>query len=73
MSDQPGNRDETTQPPAEESGPADEGYGSLSVEDDEAGTVNPADLAGTAKADDEPVGYQPAASEADESEGTSQP
>jgi hypothetical protein len=68
MSEQPGNRDETTQPPADDSR---KGYGSLSVEDDEAGTVNPADLADTAKSDDEPVGYQPAASEADESEGTS--
>lgn len=71
MSDQPGNRDETTQPPADNSGTAGEGYGSLSVEDDPGGTVDPADLAGTAKPDDEPVGYQPSASEASGGSGES--
>ena len=38
-------------------------HGSLTVEDDPDGTTNPADLAGSATADDAPVG--PAATEAD--------
>ena len=42
-----------------------EEYGSLTVED-EPGTVNPADLAGTASAEDAEVGYEPEFSEADE-------
>ena len=42
-----------------------ESHGSLSVEDDPEGTKSPADLAGTASADDATVGYQPSASEAD--------
>lgn len=41
-------------------------YGHLSVEDDPRGTVDPADLAGTAGPQDEPAGYQPAVTEADE-------
>lgn len=41
-------------------------YGSLNVEDDPAGTVDPADLAGTAQPDDAEVTYQPSASEADD-------
>lgn len=41
-------------------------FGSLSVEDDAEGTVDPAELAGTANADDDEVGYQPEFSEADE-------
>ena len=44
------------------------GYGSLSVEDDSAGTVDPADLAGAAGPDDADVGYQPEWSEADETD-----
>ena len=40
-------------------------YGSLTVED-EPGTVNPADLAGTASSSDAEVGYEPEHSEADE-------
>jgi hypothetical protein len=42
-----------------------EDYGSLTVED-EPGTVDPADLAGTATDDDADVGYDPEFSEADE-------
>jgi hypothetical protein len=45
-------------------GLAPEDYGGLTVED-EPGTVNPADLAGTASEDDDEVGYDPAYSEAD--------
>ncbi len=41
-------------------------YGHLSVEDDPRGTVDPADLAGTAGPQDEPTGYRPAVTEADE-------
>ncbi len=44
-----------------------EEFGSLTVED-EPGTVDPADLAGTASDDDDEVGYEPAFSEADELE-----
>ena len=42
-----------------------EDYGSLTVED-EPGTVNPADLAGSASDDDAGIGYEPEFSEADE-------
>jgi hypothetical protein len=52
--------------PAEEMD-ADE-YGSLTVED-EPGTVDPADLAGTANSSDAEVGYEPEYSEADEEPG----
>lgn len=41
-------------------------YGGLSVEDDEGGTVDPADLAGTADAGDQPVTYAPQHHEADD-------
>jgi hypothetical protein len=34
-------------------------YGTLSVEDDAGGTIDPADLAGTGKPEDAQVGYQP--------------
>lgn len=44
-----------------------EEFGRLTVED-EPGTVNPADLAGTASDDDEGIGYQPAFSEAADDE-----
>jgi hypothetical protein len=43
---------------------ADE-YGSLSVEDDPDGTVDPSDLAGTANESDDEVVYQPEHSEED--------
>jgi hypothetical protein len=55
MSEQPGKHQE----PAED-------YGSLSVEDDEAGTQDPADLAGTANSDDADVATQASVNEADE-------
>jgi len=42
-----------------------EEYGSLSVEDNEEGTVFPADLAGTATDEDDDVVYQPEHSEKD--------
>lgn len=45
-----------------------ESYGSLSIEDDLGGTVDPADLAGTASEDDDPVAYAPKHSEADDPE-----
>ncbi|MBA3527837.1 MAG: hypothetical protein H0T91_00690 [Propionibacteriaceae bacterium] len=44
---------------------ADE-YGGLTVEDDPGGTVDPAELAGTAKPSDAEVGYEPEFSEADD-------
>ena len=47
-------------------GLAPEDYGGLTVED-EPGTVNPADLAGTASEDDADVGYEPEFSEGDPS------
>jgi hypothetical protein len=75
MSEQPGanepvepSTDDTT---TSQTGTSQEGYGSLSVEDDPGGTVDPAGLAGTAKPDDEPVGYQPSASEASGGSGES--
>jgi hypothetical protein len=43
---------------------ADE-YGSLTVEDNPDGTVDPADLAGTANESDDDVAYQPKYSEKD--------
>ena len=43
---------------------ADE-YGSLTVEDNPEGTVDPADLAGTANESDDEVVYQPKHSEKD--------
>jgi hypothetical protein len=43
---------------------ADE-YGSLSIEDNPDGTVDPGDLAGTAKESDDDVVYQPEHSEKD--------
>ncbi len=36
-----------------------EEYGSLTVEDEGAETVDPADVAGTADSDDEEIGYSP--------------
>jgi hypothetical protein len=49
--------DEQSTPPG-----ADE-YGSLSVEDNPDGTVDPSDLAGTANESDDEVVYQPEYSE----------
>ena len=46
-------------------GPAPEDYGGLTIED-EPGTVNPADLAGTASDDDAAVGYAPEHSEGED-------
>lgn len=43
-----------------------EEYGGLSLEDDPQGTVDPAELAGTASEDDDDIGYEPEFSEADE-------
>ena len=43
-----------------------EDYGSLSVEDDPEGTVDPAELAGTASTGDAGVGYEPEFTEADD-------
>ena len=43
-----------------------EEYGSLTVEDEGAETVDPADLAGTADEDDEEIGYSPEHSGADD-------
>ena len=40
-------------------------YGSLTIED-EPGTVDPAELAGTANSDDQQVGYEPQFSESEE-------
>jgi len=42
-----------------------EKYGSLSIEDNPEGTVDPADLAGTANESDDEVVYQPKYSEKD--------
>ena len=57
---------ETPGPQADDSAEMDaEDYGSLTVED-EPGTVNPADLAGSASDKDADVGYEPEFSEADE-------
>lgn len=58
MSEQ--SRDETE---TDESSAKHEDYGSLTVEDDPDGTVDAADLAGSASPDDADVG--PAANEAD--------
>jgi hypothetical protein len=46
--------------PEENTTPTEESdYGTLSVEDDAAGTTDPADVAGTATDDDADVGYEP--------------
>ena len=61
MSRQPGNSNDATG--ADKTEPDD--YGSMSVEDEPGGTVDPGDLAGTAECDDAEVGYQPESSQAD--------
>ncbi len=45
-----------------------EEYGSLSVEDEGAETVDPADVAGTANEDDDEIGYSPRNSGASETD-----
>ena len=59
----------TTAPdPDDSDGLADdpENYGGLSIEDDPGGTVDPADVAGTASRDDDTVSYAPEHSEAED-------
>ncbi len=46
--------------------PEDDDLGTFTVEDDPGGTVDPADLAGTASSDDADVGYAPEASAEDD-------
>jgi hypothetical protein len=58
---------ETTAPDPNDASLTAEEFGRLTVED-EPGTVDPADLAGTASDDDEEVGYEPAFTEADDTE-----
>jgi hypothetical protein len=55
MSEQPSHRTSTSEDEVSESGATSEGFGNLSIEDDAEGTVNPADLAGTAGPDDDAV------------------
>jgi hypothetical protein len=56
----------TRQTGTDESGvESPEDYGSLTVEDSEAVTVDPGDVAGTAHSTDEEVTYSPEHSEAD--------
>jgi hypothetical protein len=65
MSEQPRDSDDpvvTPRPPDESSGTD---YGSLSVEDNPEGTVDPAELAGTGRGDDATVGYEPESTQAD--------
>ena len=66
MSEQSREDRESAEAPNVGSAIEQEDFGSLSVEDDPAGTEDPADLAGTAKPDDADVGYRPSVSEADE-------
>jgi hypothetical protein len=65
MSEQTQHQDDPAerQDGAQTTGPDD--YGTMSVEDEPVGTVDPADLAGTARPDDADVGYEPQSSEAD--------
>jgi hypothetical protein len=55
MSEQPNRKAFTPEDEAGEAGATAEGFGNLSVEDDAEGTVNPAELAGTAGPGDEAV------------------
>lgn len=59
MSDQPGHFEDLP-------GEGNQDYGSLSVEDDPDGTVNPADLAGTASTSEAETGDEPEFSKADD-------
>ena len=65
MSEQPTESQESAGAADDESGVEQGNYGSLSVEDDPAGTGDPADLAGTANSDDADVASEPSVSEAD--------
>jgi len=56
---------EQTEDDEQSTPPSAEEYGSLTVEDNPKGTVNPADLAGTASESDDEVVYQPEHSEKD--------
>jgi hypothetical protein len=56
---------EQTEDDEQSTPPSAEEYGSLTVEDNPEGTVNPADLAGTASESDDEVVYQPEHSEKD--------
>ena len=67
MSEQSRENRESAEAPNLRSDRDQENHGTLSVEDDPAGTVDPADLAGTAQPDDADVAYRPS-SEADEGE-----
>jgi hypothetical protein len=66
MSEQPREHQESAGASDDGSGVEQGNYGSLSVEDDAAGTEDPADLAGTANPDDADVASEPSVSEADE-------
>jgi hypothetical protein len=68
MSDQAREQQESAESRNEPTIADPEDYGHLSVEDDPAGTVDPADLAGTAQPDDAEVAYRPSVSEADQGE-----
>jgi hypothetical protein len=57
MPEPSGKREESFEERPDEQRPTDDQeYGSLTVEDDPAGTQDPADLAGTANSDDAQVG-----------------
>ena len=62
MSDQSPEQSESDQ---QSTATDSEEYGSLSIEDNPEGTVDPADLAGTANESDDEVVYQPKYSEKD--------
>ena len=53
MSEQPGKRRSTAEDEANEATATSEGFSNVSVEEDAEGMTNPADLAGTAKPEDD--------------------
>jgi hypothetical protein len=65
MSEQTSHPDDAAEPRDDARAAGPDEYGSMSVEDEPVGTVDPADLAETAGPDDADVGYQPESSEAD--------
>ena len=65
MSEQPRESRASAEASNDEPAAEQEDFGSLSVEDDPAGTQDPADLAGTANPDDDATAG-PSVSEADE-------
>jgi len=69
MSEQPRENQESAEAP-NGSAVEQQNYGSLSVEDDPAGTQDPADLAGTANPDDAEVAAEPSVTEAHEGSGS---